>query len=507
MSELLQFGYHPDADQISAFVEQALPMHERELLLNHLAVCPECRAIVTLSLPEVQVPAQPAAPPDRRPERKSWRLGWLLALPLGGALAAAVLTFVYLYPTPGTRVSNEPRIADAQPAPRPNATAQPAGLPERQGAPESRKTAASGASAVSPAPFPGAVTAGHAIGGPIVTGRNFASLRTQSEQPSISTERSFAPAAKAAPTSGAGVDSAVSAFAREPAKPSEGAPQTFAANQPAPTGNSAAQAPLAPTKNASQTVEVQSAAQSMDTVSADLSNQEVAENELKTNRPLPSHLAILSSATLGKHIVAIDSAHNVFASKDSGKHWKQIPTAWQGHPMQASLILPARGSLQAGLSNFSPAAAQAQLSPAAPGTLSGTVMDRSGAVIAGASVTATEIATGIAHATRTDSAGHYILNGLLPGMYRVEAQSPGFREQQVPGVAIQPTRPAIANLTLDVGEATETVTVEVNGAGLNTTQKKQAKPQASHDIGTVFLIVTDSGDRWTSTDGLSWIHN
>ena len=37
MSEALQFGQHPDADQISAFVEQALPAHEREQMLGHMA--------------------------------------------------------------------------------------------------------------------------------------------------------------------------------------------------------------------------------------------------------------------------------------------------------------------------------------------------------------------------------------------------------------------------------------------------------------------------------------
>jgi hypothetical protein len=59
MSENLQFEFHPDGDQISAFVEHALPGHEREQMLEHLAVCAECRAIVALSLPELEAPAQP----------------------------------------------------------------------------------------------------------------------------------------------------------------------------------------------------------------------------------------------------------------------------------------------------------------------------------------------------------------------------------------------------------------------------------------------------------------
>ena len=51
MSDLTQFGQHPDADQLTAFVEHALPPHEREQTLAHLATCEHCRAVVALSLP------------------------------------------------------------------------------------------------------------------------------------------------------------------------------------------------------------------------------------------------------------------------------------------------------------------------------------------------------------------------------------------------------------------------------------------------------------------------
>ena len=53
MNERAQFEYHPDADQIGAFLEQALPDHEREQMLGHLAVCTECRTVVALSAPEI----------------------------------------------------------------------------------------------------------------------------------------------------------------------------------------------------------------------------------------------------------------------------------------------------------------------------------------------------------------------------------------------------------------------------------------------------------------------
>src|ERR1700733_4222044 len=90
MSELLQSGQHPDADQLSAFVEHVLPAHEQEETLAHLAVCPVCRSIVAVSLPAVE--EQPIPRPVRRP----WLSGWNLVWSGTAALAATVLVGVLL---------------------------------------------------------------------------------------------------------------------------------------------------------------------------------------------------------------------------------------------------------------------------------------------------------------------------------------------------------------------------------------------------------------------------
>ena len=92
MSERLQFEYHPDADQIGAFVEHSLPAHEQEHMLNHLAVCQECRAIVALSLPSAE-PAKTSAAPARKP----WWSGWTLAWPALAATIALAVFIVYVY--------------------------------------------------------------------------------------------------------------------------------------------------------------------------------------------------------------------------------------------------------------------------------------------------------------------------------------------------------------------------------------------------------------------------
>ena len=60
------------------------------------------------------------------------------------------------------------------------------------------------------------------------------------------------------------------------------------------------------------------------------------------------------------------------------------------------------------------------------GRILGTVTDQSGGVIAGATVTVTDIQRGVSRALTTDDAGEYSAPQLLPGTYKVRAESKGF---------------------------------------------------------------------------------
>src|SRR5260370_16806372 len=46
---------HPDADLLTAFAEQALSAAEREGVLQHLALCEDCRDVVALALPAADI--------------------------------------------------------------------------------------------------------------------------------------------------------------------------------------------------------------------------------------------------------------------------------------------------------------------------------------------------------------------------------------------------------------------------------------------------------------------
>ncbi len=91
--------------------------------------------------------------------------------------------------------------------------------------------------------------------------------------------------------------------------------------------------------------------------------------------------------------------------------------------------------------------------------LTGTVLDSSGAAVAGAKVTVTDLATNLVHATVSDTSGVYVLTLLPPGDYTVTVEAAGFRKLVQTGVALQINQEAKLDLTLQVGAVTETMEV------------------------------------------------
>lgn len=98
----------------------------------------------------------------------------------------------------------------------------------------------------------------------------------------------------------------------------------------------------------------------------------------------------------------------------------------------------------------------------AVGTITGTVTDPSGAIIAGAKVTATRIETGISQSTRTTSAGSYTIPSLAVGTYTVVAEAQGFKSGTAEGIALDVSQERAVDFKLVVAGVTQQV--EVNAA-------------------------------------------
>ena len=148
------------------------------------------------------------------------------------------------------------------------------------------------------------------------------------------------------------------------------------------------------------------------------------------------------------------------------------------------------------------------------GAINGTVSDPSGAVVAGADVKATEIATGIAHSMLTTSSGEFAFQDLPVGAYRVTVTQRGFQQTNVENVNVTAGNVYTVPVTLTVGR--ETTAVEVSAAALEvdtttTTQSDTITTRALQDIplnGRDFsqLIAVAPGYGGYSVGGLSLIH-
>jgi len=92
-------------------------------------------------------------------------------------------------------------------------------------------------------------------------------------------------------------------------------------------------------------------------------------------------------------------------------------------------------------------------------TLTGTVKDSSGAVIAGAKVVATNSGTNLTHETVTDAQGNYRLPSLVPGQYKLQAELQGFKTSVISGIVLQVAQQARVDVELQVGEVTQTLDV------------------------------------------------
>jgi hypothetical protein len=109
------------------------------------------------------------------------------------------------------------------------------------------------------------------------------------------------------------------------------------------------------------------------------------------------------------------------------------------------------------IASFSPLRAQTTA-----GSIVGTVTDPSGAVIAGAVVTITNMGTNIGVKTKTDAAGEYVVTPLEVGKYSVSVEAIGFKRSVRPDIPVNVQDRVRVDVKLEVGQVSDTV--EVAGA-------------------------------------------
>jgi Carboxypeptidase regulatory-like domain len=102
-----------------------------------------------------------------------------------------------------------------------------------------------------------------------------------------------------------------------------------------------------------------------------------------------------------------------------------------------------------------------------PGQLGGYIVDASGATVANAQVSVTQLDTGVVRTAMTDYSGRWIVSSMPSGRVKITATMPGFRSL-VRNLNYDPNNPTSYSLALQVASAAETVEVQSNAQMLET---------------------------------------
>jgi hypothetical protein len=114
------------------------------------------------------------------------------------------------------------------------------------------------------------------------------------------------------------------------------------------------------------------------------------------------------------------------------------------------------------------------------GKINGTVTDPSGAVVTGATVTATEVKSGSVFTVKSGADGAYYFNALLPSEYSITVVAKGFETYSQTGIILQTDQQASINIKLTIGSSS--ITVDVVGDA----------PQVDTETGTLSQVVDEA---------------
>ncbi len=152
------------------------------------------------------------------------------------------------------------------------------------------------------------------------------------------------------------------------------------------------------------------------------------------------------------------------------------------------------------------------------GAISGVVTDPTGAVLPGAALTITNMATGVSSESVANTTGYYEVNALTPGKYKILAAKPGFQDLLREGVTLEAAGHVNVPLQLAVGTSVQTVVIQADASLLNTdsgssgqvltTKQVEALPVSGNNPTWLALIAPGvqgtTGQAASTDDTLAW---
>ena len=127
------------------------------------------------------------------------------------------------------------------------------------------------------------------------------------------------------------------------------------------------------------------------------------------------------------------------------------------------------------------------------GTVIGTITDVSGAVVPGAKITLTDVATNTSRETVTNATGQYVFPDVPPGTYDITVTQKGFQKTKVQGQSVAVGTQTTANISMRVGQETQTIEVSASAAQLQTLNATVGSEVPEEAIDQLPSLLHDAG--------------
>ncbi len=135
-----------------------------------------------------------------------------------------------------------------------------------------------------------------------------------------------------------------------------------------------------------------------------------------------------------------------------------------------------------------------QLLAGVTASISGTVTDPSGAIVAGATVTATNVETGVATTQPTNASGYYSFQSLPLGTYTIDVAQTGFKEYAQTGLVLDVNSALVVDVKLQVGASSEKVEVSSTALHVDTQSTQMGEVITGKEMTDVPLVTRSYTD-------------
>src|ERR1700726_3879541 len=137
----------------------------------------------------------------------------------------------------------------------------------------------------------------------------------------------------------------------------------------------------------------------------------------------------------------------------------------------------------------------------ANGSFSGTVADKTGSVVAGATVKITSQGTGVTREVKTDDSGHYIAPLLPVAIYTIRVESQGFQTTEQKDIRLQVDEQREVDFSLNPASVSQTVEVSATEVAVETTNPTLGQVITSEQVADLPLNGRDFVQLATLTPG------